>query len=185
MRKKELKIKVKELTGVKYRRLRKFCEKGNEKIGIESINYNSQTKLTNLWVNLPEGYGNCWLPLDGYLPGNELERIEKVKIIEGHKTYRIVLFFKITKKNTKKTHGNRTMSVASVKIVLEELKYSETPPGIRKIKRKIPLSRIYKISVGEYAGCYAIKTQGYWSPPLFRTNFDCGIYDEEGGLVCV
>ena len=181
-KKKELRIKVKELTGVKYRRLRKFCEKGNEKIDVESINYNPQTKLTQLWVNLSGGYGNCWMPLDGGLSGNEPERIEKVRIVGGHKGYRVLLFFKRITRKTSRT--SRTMSVASVKF-LEELRYNETPQEIRRIKGKIPLSRAYKILLGRYAGCYAINMPGYWSPPLFRTNFDCGIYDGEGGLMSI
>ena len=76
------------------------------------------------------------------------------------------------------------MSVASVKI-LEKPKHAEIPLEIQKIKRKIPLSKVYEISAGEYAGCYAIKVSGYWSPPLFRTNFDCGIYDEGGKLMSI
>ena len=91
---KELKIKVRELTRSKHSRLRKFCEKGNGGISIESINYSAQTKLTHLWLNLPNGYGNCWLPLDGYLPGNELKRIERIRIIGDHNGYMVDLFFK-------------------------------------------------------------------------------------------
>ena len=179
--KKELRIKVKELTRSKYRRLSKFCEKGNEEIDIGSINYSDQTKLTHLWLNLSNGYGNCWLPLDGALTENELERVEKIKILGDHKEHRELLFFK---KKPGGLHNNRTMSVASVKF-LEKPKYAEIPLEIQKIKRKIPLSKVYEISAGEYAGCYAIKVAGYWSPPLFRTNFDCGIYDEGGKLMSI
>ena len=53
----ELKIKIKELTRSEYSRLSNLCEKGGGEVGIENANYNPQTKLTHLWLNLPEGWG--------------------------------------------------------------------------------------------------------------------------------
>ena len=179
---KKLKIKINELTGSKYRKLRKFYEKGNEEIDIENITSDPQTKLARLWVNLPSEWGDCWMPLDGALTENELEGIEEVRIRKDYKGYKVLLFFKKITKKPGGTYSNRTMSVASVEFP-GELRYDEIPSELHKIKRKIPRSKVYEISTGEYAGCYAIKTSGYWSPPLFRTSFDCGIYDGEGRLI--
>ena len=71
---KRLKIKINELTGSKYRKLRKFYEKGNEEIDIENITSDPQTKLARLWVNLPSEWGDCWMPLDGalYQPASKI-----------------------------------------------------------------------------------------------------------------
>lgn len=184
IKKKELRINVDELTKSKYRHLSKFCEKGNEEIGVMDINYNPETQLTNLWVNLSKGYGNCWMPLDGGLPEQELEKIESIKIVEYHREYKIILFFRANHSETKnRTFSSRAVSVAPVKSSME-LRYSELPEEIKKIKGKISHSKVYKIMGGRYADCYAVKTRGYWSPPLFRASFECGIYDEEGRLVC-
>ncbi len=181
---KKLRINTEDLTQSKHRRLHKFCEKGNSDIDIENIIYNSETKLTNSWINLGNGWGSCWLPIDGALMENEMEKLKNIKIIEDHKGYKVLLFFKKIKREiTGNTYNNKTMSVASVR-VLERINHGEIPREVQKIMGSIPLSRVYKIMVGKYIGCYAIKTRGYWSPPLFRTTFDCGVYDAEGVLMC-
>ena len=183
--KKELKINLEELTKSKHRSLNKFCEKEKGEINIEGLDYNSQTKLTQLWVNLHYGYGNCWLPLDGCLTEGELNKIKECKITREHDNYTVILSFNgIVKKICR---NDETMSVASVNAQFKspEVKYSEMPEEIQRIKGKIPGSRVYKILSGKYIGCYAIKMYGYWSPPLFRTTFDCGVYDREGVLMYV
>ncbi len=182
--KKELKINLEELTQSKHRSLNKFCEKGNCGIDINCIDYNSQTKLTQVWVNLHYGYGNCWLPIDGCLTEEELSKLKGAEITKYHNNYTVILSFKGI---VKKICSDEAMSVASMNVQMNspEVKYSEMPEEIRKIKEKIPRSRVYKILYGDYSGCYAIKMRDYWSPPLFRATFDCGVYDEAGSLICV
>lgn len=182
MEKKELKINLEELTRAKHRSLDKFCEKEKGGLNIKGLNYNSQTKLTQLWVNLHYGYGNCWLPLDGCLTEEELNKIKAAKITKCHDNYTVILSFKGA---VKKICREKAVSVASQSMRFKslEVKYSEVPEEIQKIKGKIPRSRVYKILHGKYSGCYAIKMFGYWSPPVFRTSFDCGVYDKEGILI--
>ena len=183
MNKKQLKIKLKELTRSKFSMLGEFFEKGNVKVNAGDIAYNSHTKLASLWVNISKDFEGCWLPLDGNIFKDDFKRIEKVKVSGGSKGYKLILYLKYTGR----TKNSRSVPVApgSQERFMEKLEYEQLPVQIQKIKSKIARSRVYKFSGGRYAGCYTIKTTEYWSPPLFRASLDCGIYTGEGVLVGV